>query len=279
MLYLIWGGRSYISIYKTQNGRYDVPEVSTVLLNWNRMHLLKKTIHSYIDTISVPFELIIIDNGSTDGSKGIIKKLCKNNPNCNSIFLPGNRGGRALNLGLKMAKAKLLHVSENDLTYKSGWDQKMLRAFRKIPKLGQLSLFAPFKKENTTKVVEGDCVIYIMNSNVGTSSMFRREIWDKGIRWDNIGSGYKFPNDYAFSKAVKEVGYLVARPDETVVINHGHQIDEYKRNISYYIENYRSKPWLGIQCLRNRLQRAGYKLVKNNSTQSGYDIVPIKKNK
>lgn len=243
------------------------------------MHLLKKTIHSYIETISVPFELIIIDNGSTDGSKAFIKKLCKDNSNCHSILLPKNKGGKALNLGLKRAKAELLHVSENDLTYKSGWDQKMLKAFRKFPTLGQLSLFAPFKKENTSKRVEEDCVIYVMNSNVGTSSMFRREIWDKGIRWNNIGSGYKFPNDYAFSKAVKSAGYLVARPDETLVINHGHQIDEYRKNITYYVENYKSKPWLGIECLRSRLQKAGYKLVKNDSTQSGYDIVRTKKNK
>lgn len=266
-----------MQVWKKKIAIDAIPEISTVLLNWNRKYLLKKTIFSYLETISVPFELIIIDNGSTDGSQEFIKNFCENKSNCDSIILPSNKGGKALNLGLKRSKSKYLHVSENDFTYKIGWDKKMLKTFKKFPELGQLSLFAPFKNQNIIKMEKEDCVIYVTNKNVGTSSMFRREIWDQGVRWGNVGTEYKFPNDSAFSQAVKCAGYLVAWTDKTLVINHGHQIDEYRNNLSYYIENYKSKPWLGIQGFKTRLQKVGYKLVETDSTESGYTIVSIKK--
>jgi glycosyltransferase involved in cell wall biosynthesis len=55
--------------------------ITTVILNWNRADLLKMTVESYLKTIEVPYELIIIDNGSTDDSRKIIKEL---NDKCNN---------------------------------------------------------------------------------------------------------------------------------------------------------------------------------------------------
>lgn len=247
---------------------------------------MKKTITSYLETISVPFELIIIDNGSTDGSSDFIKDVCKNTCNCSSILLPTNQGGEALNLGFEKAKSKLLHVSENDLIYKPGWDKKILKTFRKFPKLGQLSLYSPFFSTEIEgsgnikymrEIRHEDCTIYIANKNIHSSSVFQRVIWNKGIRWKNVGLGYKFPNDSAFSEAVKRAGYLVAWNDEFLVIPQGFKIEEYCENLSYYIENCKSKSWLGIKGFKTRLQRAGYRLEKTDSTESGYTIVPIDK--
>src|SRR5207248_11571826 len=44
------------------------PVLSTLLLNWNRVHLLEQTLHSYRSTVSVEHEVIVVDNASTDGS-------------------------------------------------------------------------------------------------------------------------------------------------------------------------------------------------------------------
>lgn len=254
--------------------------ISTVLLNWNRHHLLEMTIKSYLDTISVPYELIIIDNGSIDGSREYIKKVCHNNKECDCILLDKNIGGKALNLGLQKARGKFMHVSENDLSYKVGWDTKMLKKFQTFPELGQLSVFSPFppdgviweKMKFTNKFERSNFIIYVTDINVGSSSVFRWEIWDKGIRWGNTGKGeYQFPNDGAFSQAVQKAGYLVAWNDEYLVKNHGHHIEEMKNNLSYYIKDYQAKP-RGLSLLKNRLLKNGYKLEKDLSTESGYKI-------
>jgi glycosyltransferase involved in cell wall biosynthesis len=43
--------------------------ISIVVLNWNRSDLLKETIDSYLNTVTVPYELFIIDNASADDSR------------------------------------------------------------------------------------------------------------------------------------------------------------------------------------------------------------------
>jgi len=127
---------------KLRKQKKDKPVISTLLLSYNRKHLLKKTIESYLKTISVPFELIIIDNASTDGSKEYIEEVCKNCPEAFAIFLTKNFGGKSLNLGRFVAEGDYFHITENDIEYLDGWDKALLKKFDVFPKLGQLSLFS-----------------------------------------------------------------------------------------------------------------------------------------
>lgn len=122
--------------------------ISTVILNWNRSDLLKITVESYLKTVEVPYELIIVDNGSTDNSRKIIEELkAKHGNKINKIILlDKNIGGEAINLGLNEAKGKLLHISENDIEYLPGWSTKVVKLFQTFDKLGQLSLFSPDRK-------------------------------------------------------------------------------------------------------------------------------------
>lgn len=83
------------------------PLISTVLLNWNRADLLQRTLTSYLDTIACPFELFVVDNGSTDGSPAVIKDFCDAVPEIHSIFLATNCGGEALNNGLQQWSATM----------------------------------------------------------------------------------------------------------------------------------------------------------------------------
>ena len=45
--------------------------ISTIILNWNRVTLLKQTVESYLETIRGDFELFIADNASTDNFAGL----------------------------------------------------------------------------------------------------------------------------------------------------------------------------------------------------------------
>jgi len=119
-----------------------MPTLSTVLLSYNRLHLLKKTVESYLSTISVPHELIIVDNASTEDCRRYIENICKKESSITGIFLTKNFGGEAFNIGLSLASSPYLHTSENDLEYLPNWDKKLLKKFELFPKLGQLSLYS-----------------------------------------------------------------------------------------------------------------------------------------
>ena len=49
--------------------------ISTIILNWNRADLLRKTVESYLETIKGGFELFIVDSASIDASHDYLREL------------------------------------------------------------------------------------------------------------------------------------------------------------------------------------------------------------
>jgi glycosyltransferase involved in cell wall biosynthesis len=68
-----------------------------------------------VDLGSTKKEVILIDDGSTDGSRELIKKLGRKYV---KIFQPGNRGkGAALKAGIRAAKGNFIIFQDADLEY------------------------------------------------------------------------------------------------------------------------------------------------------------------
>ena len=66
----------------------------------------------------------------------------------------------------------------------------------------------------------------------------------RGVRWENIDNQsqkIKLPADGKFSERIRELGYLVAWSDKYLTINWGHNVQEWKNNLEYYIINYEAK--------------------------------------
>ncbi len=264
-----------------------MPLISTVILNWNRLHLLKVTVESYLATLSVPYELIIVDNSSSDGSKVFIQEICKRDSRHKAIFLTENLGGEAINLGIRLAQGSYLHISENDIEYLPGWDEELLSKFEVFPELGQLSFFAPdpegaqgeiWERHAATSVTRGRHTIYLTTGNIGTTCLCRRELRDRGLRWRTYpfqlepGGRIKMPDDVATSNFVRQLGYWVAWNDKYTCKNWGHNVQEWQEHLDYYLEGYRAKPWLGQEGMRQRLLAHGYDLMESNGQ---YKIVKL----
>jgi predicted O-methyltransferase YrrM len=243
------------------------PLISTVVLNWNRADLLFRTLESYRNTISVPHEIFIIDNASSDNSHSIIEDFCAKAPRAEAIFLPQNMGGEAINIGLEKAQGRYLHISENDLEYLPHWSTQCIELFEKFQLLGQLSFFGPLPDDDTPggvgaippsklRHLQGS-IIYETENNVVTTCMIRRAIWDLGIRVHSLPEhdGVIFPDDGRLSQEIKQAGFLVAHTDHGMVRNIGHTVAELKARQDYYLRNYRAKPWLGEAGLKQRLDK------------------------
>ncbi len=75
-----------------------------------------------------PFELIIIDNHSTDGSGEFFEEK----PNCKVIKLPYNLCyPESINLGLKKAKYEYVCLLNNDVYLGLHWDKHLIEAMEK----------------------------------------------------------------------------------------------------------------------------------------------------
>lgn len=87
-------------------------QVSIIIPNWNGADLLEKCLPSIFFQTYKNFELIVVDNGSTDGS---VEYIQKNYPTTQIIELQKNIGfSPAVNLGIKKAVGKYIVLINND---------------------------------------------------------------------------------------------------------------------------------------------------------------------
>ena len=79
-----------------------MPELSIITINLNNKEGLEKTISSVLSQRSANLEFIVIDGGSTDGSKELIEKY--GSSITRSISEKDNGMYEAMNKGIKLAK-------------------------------------------------------------------------------------------------------------------------------------------------------------------------------
>ena len=90
--------------------------ISVVLPVHNRADVLARAIQSVLDQRLRDFELVIVDDGSTDESVAVAKSF--DDPRIKIIELGQNRGGNAArNAGVSAAKAPLIAFLDSDDTY------------------------------------------------------------------------------------------------------------------------------------------------------------------
>ena len=236
--------------------------LSTIILNWNRVELLRQCVESYLATVRDDYELLIVDNASTDGSCEYLQRL-EAARRARVFYLPENIGGEALNVAIPLTRGELIHLSENDQIFLPGWREHAESAFAAFPNLGQLSLFSDtptddeaWEPKRSKLVFSNGKVLYEAPDNVGTSSILRAFLLrERGITISNVERiQIKLPDDGKLSRDVRAVGHWCAFSDRYYVRNVGHEPEEFARIPEYYTENYANKPLTGVNGWRDRVE-------------------------
>ena len=102
--------------------------VSVIIVNYNTLHVLRPCLDSLIEqTNGIDYEIIVVDNGSTDGS---IEALAEDK---RIVFIPTGKNlgfGKANNKGLEQAKGEYIFFLNSDTLLKNN-ALKMLYDFAK----------------------------------------------------------------------------------------------------------------------------------------------------
>lgn len=182
----------------------------SVIVSFNRLELLQRCYQSYLETVSVPFSLVVVDNRSDNDTRQWL--TAEVSPHHQVVFLEHNRfPGYATNRGWELMPPETthLHRSDNDFAYLPGWCDEVQRAFRDVH-VGQVGL--------RTNSEEGRAP-----GNVGGNNVIRRELWDKGLRYDERPWGNSYPpgwtEDSLLSPAVIEMGYLWTRVKKPSIVS------------------------------------------------------------
>jgi GT2 family glycosyltransferase/acetyltransferase-like isoleucine patch superfamily enzyme/2-polyprenyl-3-methyl-5-hydroxy-6-metoxy-1,4-benzoquinol methylase/Flp pilus assembly protein TadD len=110
---------------------------SIIILGYNQLALTKACLESIEKFTTVPYEIIIVDNGSNNETIEYFQQYNDVRDHVQVIFNGGNRGFAAgNNQGLALARGEYVLLLNNDTVVTDGWLSRMLAIFDNYPDVG-----------------------------------------------------------------------------------------------------------------------------------------------
>jgi glycosyltransferase involved in cell wall biosynthesis len=107
-----------------------MPAVSVVLLSYNQSEYLAQSVESVLNQTSSDWELLVIDNGSTDGSHAVLKRY-ESHPQVRLVLHADNLPcTKRLNEGVALAKGEYVSILYSDDYYLPNKIARQLTCFR-----------------------------------------------------------------------------------------------------------------------------------------------------
>ncbi len=113
------------------------PLISIIVSNYNgaSLNILQDCLTRFKKIDYPNYELILVDNDSSDNSLVIATKILGKNPRFKIVKNSINMYSQGLNLGLKASKGEYVAYFNNDIAIEKKYFHKLIEAFNKYPKL------------------------------------------------------------------------------------------------------------------------------------------------
>ena len=112
-----------------------MPKVSVIVPNYNHSPYLKQRIESILEQTYQDFELILLDDCSTDGSREIMDNYRSNPHVSHIVYNEANSGSafRQWDKGIELAKGEWIWVAESDDYAEPSFLERLLEEATKVP--------------------------------------------------------------------------------------------------------------------------------------------------
>jgi len=207
-----------------------MPLTSIIIPNFNGLGLLRDCVASIRRHTSLPYEIIVVDNGSKDGSV----EYCARE-RLKLISLPGNRGfPAACNFGLQAASGDDLMLLNNDTQATPNWLdhlQRCLHSADDIGIVGPVTNYASGKQQIAEPFTSiADFAARYNNPDpgkwqttarlVGICLLFRRELIEQiGLLDERFGQGHFEDDDLCYRTRLSGRRLLIA--GDVFLFHHG----------------------------------------------------------
>jgi GT2 family glycosyltransferase len=177
--------------------------VSVIIPNWNGASHLPTCLESLRRQTYPRVEIVIADNGSTDGS---LELLAHDYPEAHTLALGENRGFTgACNAGIEICQGEFLALLNNDTEVSPQWLEKVVIAFQEHPEAGIVASKMLLFDQRDTFHTAGD--FYRVNGIPGN-----RGVWQKDM-------GQYDREEYVFSACGGSAAYRRAMLDQVGMLD------------------------------------------------------------
>lgn len=111
--------------------------VSIILPTYNRAHCIKKAVESVLRQTYSQWELLVVDDGSTDDTEAIIAAYAASDHRVRYYRQPSNKGvSAARNEGIRQARYDYIAFQDSDDVWHEDKLEKQMRVFSENPDVG-----------------------------------------------------------------------------------------------------------------------------------------------
>lgn len=213
--------------------------VSIIMLTRNILSDTRRCLKSLDQYTARNFELIIIDNGSNDGTVPYLKTLKQKQPRLRLIFNDKNTGfAQACNQGIRIARGNYLLLLNNDVLLSEGWLDRMIACAQSHPSVGVVGpctnaavgeQVVPVSFGADEREVQRFAARHVLrnpgrwfetNRITGFCMLIKKEvIMNVGLLDERFGPGGYEDFDYCFR--VRQAGYRIMVAGDTFVYHVG----------------------------------------------------------
>lgn len=217
----------------------QIPDaISVIIPTYNRAHLIKESLQSVLDQTLKPYEIIVVDDFSTDNTEEVIKSL--NSPLIKYVKNQRKKGANgARNTGILMAQGEYIAFHDSD----DIWFTNKLESQYNFMRINQnfdlcfCSLLILDESESLKKIVKPKKKIkdknigYLLSNEniISTQTIFiKRSVANKILFDENI---WRF-QDWDFVIRVYQAGFKIYHLNTTLVkqiVNFG----SISKNVNY----------------------------------------------
>jgi glycosyltransferase involved in cell wall biosynthesis len=219
--------------------------ISVVVPTRNRRDSLQRLLSSLRQTrglAKIALEVIVVDNGSTDGTADYLKKASAEWPLLRGIF--EERAGKnfALNKGIREARGEILCLMDDDIVLDTGWLEALVEDYattrydalqpRVLPGTdpeGKPADLSRLHEYNIPIVDYGDS-IRDRRGLTGVIMSFRRRVIEKAGSFDERLPALGYHGDTDLSRRIRGAGFSIGYTPHVVAY---HELNPNRYGIRY----------------------------------------------
>ncbi len=205
---------------------FDLPSISIMIPAHNEELVIERTVKTLLasDYPTSKLEIIVLNDGSTDGTKEILNQLAKDHSNVRPVHIPPGEGGKGkaavLNRGLKLTKHDLVAIYDADNQPQPSSLRYLAAQFTLFPELGAvLGKFRTLNRKRNWLTrfinIEGLSFQWIVQAGrwkllkvatlPGTNFIVQKKVLDEIGGWDEQA----LTEDAELSLRMLEAGYRI----------------------------------------------------------------------
>ncbi|MEO8209807.1 MAG: glycosyltransferase family A protein [bacterium] len=184
-------------------------DVSVILTLFNSKKFFKRAIDSVLNQTFNNYELIIVDDGSSDGIESVLFPILKVNHNFKYIRHSNRKHPLSLNTGIINSSGKFISLIDSDDEYKSNHLEERIKYFLNNSEVDLIyspatiigderDFYVPDSKDNTKLIHLDDCII-------GGTFFGKRKVFEELNGFENV---YSHDSEF-YERANKK--YLVSK--------------------------------------------------------------------